>query len=45
MIYLKMIAKKLLGLSNLTKTRIFYVYEVAKVFVIGKDKDFVLATF
>ena len=40
-----MIAKKLLILPNLTRTRAFYIYEAAKVVVIGKDKDFVLAIF
>ena len=40
-----MIAKKLLGLQNLIRTQPFYVYKAAKVVVIGKDKDFMLAIF
>ena len=40
-----MIAKKFLGLSNLTRTQAFCVYETAKIVVIGKDKDFVFLTF
>ena len=40
-----MIAKKLLGPPNLTKTQVFYIYETAKVVVISKNKDFVFATF
>ena len=40
-----MIAKKLLVSLNLTRTQAFYVYEVAKVNLIDKDNDFVLATF
>ena len=40
-----MIAKKVLGLPNLMKTQAFCVYKVTKVVVIGKNKDFVLATF
>ena len=40
-----MIAKKFLGLANLTKTQAFYVNKTEKVVVIDKDKDFVLAIF
>ena len=43
--YLKIIAKKLLGQPNLIKTQVFYVQEVAKVVVIDKDNDFVLTIF
>ena len=37
-------AKKLLGPPNLTKTQIFCIHKAVKVFVIGKNKNFVLAT-
>ena len=40
-----MIARKFLGLPNLTKTQVFYIYKAAKVVVIDKDKDFVLISF
>ena len=40
-----MIAKKLLVPPNLTKTQAFCVYKMAKIVVIGKNKDFALATF
>ena len=41
----KIIARKFLGPPNLIKTQAFYVHKIAKVVVIGKDKDFVLASF
>ena len=44
-IYLKIIAKKLLGPLNLTRTRVFYIYKAAKAVRIGKDEDFMLTTF
>ena len=40
-----MIAKKSLYLSNLTKTQAFCIHDAAKVFVISKNKNFVLAIF
>ena len=40
-----MIIRKLLGLLNLTRTQAFCVYEVAKVVMISKNKDFVLTIF
>ena len=40
-----MIAKKLLSLWNLIKIQVFYVYEAAKVVMIGEDKNFVLEIF
>ena len=38
-------AKKLLGLPNLTKTRAFCIHKLAKIVVISKNKNFVLVTF
>ena len=43
--YPKMIARKFIDPSNLTKTQAFYIYEMAKVVVIGKDKEFVFIIF
>ena len=40
-----MLFRKLLGLLNLTKTQAFYVYKGAKVIVIDKHKNFILAAF
>ena len=40
-----MIARKLLGPQNLTRTQVFYVHEKGKIVVINKDKDFVFAIF
>ena len=40
-----MIAKKLLRPPYLTRTQTFYGHKVAKIVVIGKNKDFVLAIF
>ena len=40
-----MIERKLLGLFNLTRTQVSYVYKAAKIVVISKDKKFILATF
>ena len=40
-----MIAKKFLGLSNLIKIQTFYVHEMAKVVVIAKDRNFMIAIF
>ena len=40
-----MITKKLLGPPNLMKTQGFYGYKAVKVIIIGKNKNFVFATF
>ena len=40
-----MIVKRLLDLTNLIKTRVFYIYKMTKVVIIDKHKDFVFAIF
>ena len=40
-----MIARKFLRPPNLTKTQVFCMYEMAKIVVIGNNKDFVLTIF
>ena len=40
-----MIARKFLGLPNLTKTQAFCGYEIEKVIMIGKNENFMLAIF
>lgn len=44
-ISLKIILKELLSLTNLTKTQLFYVYELIEVIMVGKNKDFIFAIF
>ena len=44
-IYPKIIARKLLGLLNLIRIQALCFYKTAKVVVINKNKDFVLAIF
>ena len=44
-IYLKIIAKKLLDPPNLIETTVFYVHKMTKFVVIGKHKNFVFAIF
>ena len=40
-----MVWKELLGLTNLSKAQIFYIYEVTKDVIVCKDKHFLFATF
>ena len=44
-IYLNIIVKKLLCLSNLTKTRVFCFYKIMRIVVINMYKNFIFGTF
>lgn len=39
-----MILKKLLGLVNLTKAQVFYIYELTEVITVNKEKDLIFTT-
>ena len=45
MIYLRMIPKELLVLANPARSQTFHIYKIAKIIMIGKNEEFVFATF
>ncbi len=42
---LEVISRELLGLADLTRAQVFYIYELAKVIMVSKNKELILATF
>ena len=42
---MKVVARELLGLTDLFRAQAFYIYEVAEVVVVCEDKNLVLAIF
>ena len=40
-----MVSRELLGLANLSGAQTFYIHKTTEVIIVGKDKNFMLATF
>lgn len=44
-INIKVVVKKLLGLADLTKTRVFHIYKSLKVVIVSENKNLIFVTF
>lgn len=44
-VYIKLIIREFLGLTNLSKTHAFDIYETIEVILVSKDKNLIFVTF